>query len=465
MIHDLDLSFAKSLQTLAQPHLKKWAGIGRTVDEGMLYRTRANLGLQLTSIADHYTAMQLVKAQILQGSQDENVRNMWKARTTREAKLTRHFRASQLCTTATAQAVLDTRFPTQDSRLGLGHGKFKAEHTPAEMRKLVSNTARSFREEKRMQHAQELAQQGCWTGWQENIIPFDLSWPNLIYGPGKHLIKFVLNATVNWVKTPDTLKLWGYKRTAFCPLCQHPECTLHHIISNCPHALKGKRYTWRHDSVLLYLQPVLQELVDQANCNNRPQKLPAIEANFLRAGFQRKPEKKTVHNKSTLLDGATDWKLLVDFDSERIVYPPEITATAERPDIVIWSKQLKKVLNIELTCPAEEGIEAAMTRKETRYFPLKCDAKDRGWNALVHTIEVGARGFVARSIPRVLKSLGRSPKQINADVKNLSTLVARCTYAIYLARESPDWDVQRELLTMGNASTAAPKPGDPDQGC
>ena len=103
--------------------------------------------------------MQLVKAQILQGSLDENVRNMWKARTTREAKLSRHFRASQLCTTATAQAVLDTRVPTQDSRLGLGHGKFKAEHTPAEMRKLVSNTARSFGEEKRMQHAQELAQQ------------------------------------------------------------------------------------------------------------------------------------------------------------------------------------------------------------------------------------------------------------------------------------------------------------------
>ena len=121
--------------------------------------------------------------------------------------------------------------------------------------------------------------------------------------------------------------------------------------------------------------------------------------------------------------------------------------------------------NIELTCPAEEGIEAAMTRKETRYFPLKCDTKDPGWNALVHTIEVGARGFVARSTPRVLKSLGRSPKQISADVKILSSLVARCTYAIYLARESPDWDVQRELLTVGNASTATPKPGDPDQGC
>ena len=101
----------------------------------------------------------------------------------------------------------------------------------------------------------------------------------------------------------------------------------------------------------------LQELVDQANCNNRPQKLPTLEANFVRAGFQRKPEKKTVHNKSTLLDGATDWKLLVDFDSERIVYPPEITATAERLDIVIWSKQLK-VATIT-TLAGESGVAPA----------------------------------------------------------------------------------------------------------
>ena len=105
-----------------------------------------------------------------------------------------------------------------------------------------------------------------------------------------------------------------------------------------------------------------------------------------------------------------------------------------------------------------------MTRKETQYFPLKCDAKDRGWNALVHTIEIGARGFVARSTPRVLKCLGRSPKQISADVKNISTLIARCSYAICLARENPNWDVHRELLTMGDALTATPKPGDPDPG-
>src|SRR5690348_5323581 len=34
---DLDLSFAKELQMVAQPYLKRWAGISRSVDAGVLY--------------------------------------------------------------------------------------------------------------------------------------------------------------------------------------------------------------------------------------------------------------------------------------------------------------------------------------------------------------------------------------------------------------------------------------------
>jgi hypothetical protein len=305
-----------------------------------------------------------------------------------------------------------------------------------------------------MQHAQNLAQQGAWTAWQDAVTPFDLSWKNLIWGTGRHIIKFVLNATVNWVKTPDLMRTWGYTRTAFCPLCKHPHCTLHHIISHCSHALIGGRYTWRHDSVLLYLKPVLQELIDQANTKPSDTSFPPITSNFVRAGV--KGPTKPKRHKTTLLDGATDWKLLIEIGNDKIVYPPEIVSTPQRPDIVIWSSQLKRVINGELTCPAEEGIEAAQIRKEAKYFGLKCSAKDRGWTSEVATIEVGARGYVARTVPRLLKRLGRESRFISADIKNISSIAARCTYAIYLARESPGWDVQRELLEKETASTAVP---------
>ena len=191
------------------------------------------------------------------------------------------------------------------------------------------------------------------------------------------MIKFVLNATVNWVKTPDTMRLWGYKQTAHCALCKHPQCTLHHIISNCPHALNGGRYTWRHDSVLQYIKQVMQELIDCANTTpTKDTARPPIEKSFVRAG--KTPASKPKRKKTTLLDGATDWKLLVEIGNDKIVYPPEIYGTPQRP-IVVWSRQIKRVLNIELTCPAEEGIAAAKERKEACYFKLNCAAKDRGW--------------------------------------------------------------------------------------
>lgn len=445
IIYDLDVTFARKLQNHVQPLLKKWSGIGLTADPGLLYRTRAHLGLQLTAVSDHYNSMQVVKTQMLLESVDENVRNLMRAKVAREASMTRLLKPSKINTEAAAQVKLDTLFPTQSDRQGLGNGNFKAEHTTAEIRKLVSITTRGFAEDKRVHHAHELAIQGCWTEWCDRVIPFDLSWKNLIYGTGPQVIKFVLNASVNWVKTPDLQKIWGYTTQAYCKLCKHPQCTLHHIISNCPHALSEGRYTWRHDSVLSHLKPILQELINKANSISVADKIPPIQVNFVKAG-NCEPTSKLNTKRTTLLSNTNDWKLLIDLD-QKILYPPEIYATSQRPDIVIWSNKIKSVLNIELTCPAEEGIDSAQVRKQARYFDLNCKAKDKGWSASTLTIEVGARGFVARTLPGLLRKLGRTPKQINADCKAISDIAARCTFAIYLARESSLWDTSRELLT------------------
>lgn len=78
--------------------------------------------------------------------------------------------------------------------------------------------------------------------------------------------------------------------------------------------------------------------------------IPNISASFVPNGS--KVVKRTRPTPTSLLLGASDWQLLVDYDSARIVFPPEICATSERPDIIIWSVTLKKVI----TCPAEEGI-------------------------------------------------------------------------------------------------------------
>ena len=79
---------------------------------------------------------------------------------------------------------------------------------------------------------------------------------------------------------------------------------------------------------------------------------------FVKAGASNSQKQKTKKdNLSHLLSNGNDWKFIVDLPDTNYVFPPEIYSTNEQPDICIWSAKLKKLLLIEITCPAEEGIE------------------------------------------------------------------------------------------------------------
>ena len=150
---------------------------------------------------------------------------------------------------------------------------------------------------------------------------------------------------------------------------------------------------------------------------------------------------KKPRNFFSSLDESNDWQTLFDFDDKRIVFPPSIYATNERPDIVIWSKKLKRVILIELSCCAEEGIAAAQARKEARYKELVEEIRRIGiWSPTLFTIEVGARGLVASSTYRAFVSIGLTQQQANSLCRNLSVTAARCSYAIYLAHTKKMWE-------------------------
>ena len=134
---------------------------------------------------------------------------------------------------------------------------------------------------------------------------------------------------------------------------------------------------------------------------------------------------------------------------ESLRVPPHIYSTPERPDIVLWSSKLKRVILIELTCPAEENIKAANIRKEGKYTTLKNSINDdteTKFSCTLWTIEVGVRGFVGRSVLRCLRKLGLPPRARKKLCKKLSLTVAKCSYAIYLARKTRDWDGNRTLI-------------------
>jgi len=157
--------------------------------------------------------------------------------------------------------------------------------------------------------------------------------------------------------------------------------------------------------------------------NDTAQSFPTI--NCVKAGAKDTKCTKPVLTPS-LLQGASDWKLLVDFDQGQVTFPSEILSTNERPDIVFWSVKARKFIlieltcpaeegisvagdrNIELTCPAEEGISAAGDRKQTRYLSLISQIQERKWTEKFLTIEVGVRGCVGNSLFKCLMSLGFS---------------------------------------------------------
>jgi hypothetical protein len=158
----------------------------------------------------------------------------------------------------------------------------------------------------------------------------------------------------------------------------------------------------------------------------------------------------------SLLTEARDWQLLIDFDSNRMLFPTIIVDTAERPDVVVWSVSIKSVILIELTCPAEENFLSAAKRKRARYAVLCEQIRQAGWSVVLRTIESGARGFVAHSFRKVFRELGLSNLEATRACKDVSNVTARCSYGIWLMRKSKTWNASMGLVVPDNYLTPPP---------
>ena len=338
-------------------------------------------------------------------------------------------------------------YPSHKGHSGLGANKagpYIAEPTIRDWREKVVEALGAECEEKHVLHASRLPLQGVWTHWKDDVCPFDLSWESLITSVPS-LIKFVLNAQINSVRTPDMLKLWGFIEKSTCPLCAQEPCNLHHILVNCRYALDQKRYTWRHDSVLVNIQTALLSLLEKFNKKKPSQQLQvskeSFAACFVTAGGSKPKLSKVAREgfaRSTL-ECANDWELLVDL-GKQAQFPPTIIASPLRPDIVIWSKMARVVVLIELTCCAEEGVREAQLRKQTKYIPLVNEINaTKLWKASLHTLEICARGLVATSSHKIFVTLGFTSSQARSLCKTLSRVVARRSYAIYTAHSNLSW--------------------------
>ena len=137
------------------------------------------------------------------------------------------------------------------------------------------------------------------------------------------------------------------------------------------------------------------------------------------------------------------------------VFPIEIATSAQRPDIVIYSLSLRKVILIELTVPLEDRVATAHTIKTTGYASRLSARESNGFGVFHFPVEVGSRGFVARSLLDCLRQLG-FPPVLRRKVRNECSRVAlRSSYIIYLRRAIDLWRDMSSLTWKGLQNSSA----------
>ena len=127
---------------------------------------------------------------------------------------------------------------------------------------------------------------------------------------------------------------------------------------------------------------------------------------------------------------ANDWIVLVDLEDSPLVFPICITATTLRPDVVIYSLSLHRVIILELTCPCEENMARWHSWKYFKYSGLLRAIKMRGWGVDFFAIEVGARGYASTSLLSALKALGFNAKSSRSIVKECGRISLKSSFAI-----------------------------------
>ena len=174
-----------------------------------------------------------------------------------------------------------------------------------------------------------------------------------------------------------------HRLTVVAPSVGRP-CTLRHVLNSCSVSLHQRHYSWRYNAVLSVLKRHLlkfwDHVVNEARSSDAPfiRLVPEHAASFRPHSSDR--SRRPLFS-SDALRCASDWVFLFDLE-DALIFPPEIAATLQRPDIMIFSRAPRQVILIELTVQLEDRVcVSPMREKEKRYLPLLSLCQSNGWNA------------------------------------------------------------------------------------
>ena len=471
LIHDVPPTFVKKeLVPIQLKFLKRWSGLHSKANVSIFFRDKAHHGLQLKEMCSWHKQNRLIRRSILSSSSDPQVRAIHNSLSERQHRSVKGMPGDcwndcvelESLKQSVVFELMRGPMKTDGDLRGLGYaGKRPQATAEKEERQAILGVFKECQEEARIVEVMtNLEYFGEWVKW-DAALQLDKSWHNLLAYESDSQLSFLLNATEDMLPTPSNRCRQKLQIGNMCPLGCDKVGSLVHILCGC---CKGEekvnvtegysegqwRVTWRHDSVLLAIHKAVLKVTNQSKNTQCQEKRghqpdPPTALKFKDAkGDSYKHSVARAPVVKGLIGKALDWKIKFDLGEGKTLFPAEILETnggkGTRPDGVIWSMSTKVVVWIELTSPWEENMTKWHFEKKAKYNQLKIDCEAKGWEVHPLCVEVGCRGYVAESFPRMCKVLGFG-KQEEKSLKLAVEKTARhCSHTIFCSRFLKHWE-------------------------
>ena len=430
LIYDIAYSNVERLERLATRFMRKWLCTSRTLSTCALYGSMSKLVLPFSSVLTEYKAATVQWQLQVDDSTDPSLANVtvgsagrkWSSTQARDHALP-HLRWSEYCRGQTSQAGLGVVKHTRISRLK-GEGR----------RRAIISAVRQLDGIKRHVNLHSLSQQGAFTRWK-GVANRCLKWGQVLMLRCSRFT-FLIGSVYDVLPFQANLKCMGRVDDAKFRVCGERDETLDHVLSGCPRSLASGRYRFRHDMVLGVLERCVRNQVGLARSKpDRTRNRTSVR--FVKPGFVG----NTIRTRAcgSLLIGSTDWDARVD-RGNALVFPENIVGTSLRPDSVIWSDSIKRIIIAELTVPLERCVLDAHERKCKKYEHLVQECKESSWKVDFFAVEVGCRGFPTSLLSFFLGSIGLQGRSRSSAIDEICNRAESVSFWIWCKRGDVAWD-------------------------
>ena len=447
-IYDIPLSTVQRWEQTTNRFLRSWLGAGHMLSRRCLFSRDSPAALPIDSLLDTWKVEKCRLQQSYNTSNDTFVTSIEpKVRSGRAWTTKKALEDAKRDLECEAMRGMTQPHP----RAGIGFGDWAKpweKMSDEEKNEAVIGRVKSNIEKETQSELGLLEMQSGWATWREKVIAMDLSWNNM-FRLGDSLIAFALRVVYGTAITPWFRSKWDGDEDGICKLCLDVEKTadIKHILSGCDKALQQKRYTWRHNKVLKQIYN--QVLYHVEHRVNNPRRSTRTEQEGERIKFISPGEKvessltkRRGYSNMGIMTAAKDWKVLVDLDKQ-LKFPEEVhVQTDKRPDLIMYSKSIKRIIWWELTCPVEENISKAHDMKLDKYAELQVDCQIAGWSCFNVAIEVGARGFAAESLQRAAAAIGIRGRAVKKLMREAGQEALHCSKWIYWLSEKIEWEAR-----------------------